>query len=101
MFTSRSALIQVLRETHDAPASVQQRLTLAGDTNRYGEPNFHVVWGGSRLTWIGGRMPYSYHRRVVYCRWKGSLPGTASAASVGAARAGFVEAAFRPAIFRT
>ena len=23
--------------------------------NRLGEPNFRVVWGGSRLTWIGGR----------------------------------------------
>jgi hypothetical protein len=23
--------------------------------NRYGEPNFRVVWGGSRLAWIGGR----------------------------------------------
>jgi hypothetical protein len=27
----------------------------AGDMNRYGEPNFRVVWGGSRLAWIGGR----------------------------------------------
>jgi hypothetical protein len=23
--------------------------------NLYGEPNFRVVWGGSRLAWIGGR----------------------------------------------
>ena len=23
--------------------------------NRYGEPNFRVVWGGSRLAWVGGR----------------------------------------------
>jgi hypothetical protein len=48
-------LIQVTRETHEAPASVQQRAARAGGTNRYGEPNFRVVWGGSRLTWIGGR----------------------------------------------
>ncbi len=27
----------------------------AGGFNRFGEPNFRVVWGGSRLTWIGGR----------------------------------------------
>jgi hypothetical protein len=27
----------------------------AGARNRYGEPNFRVVWGGSRLAWIGGR----------------------------------------------
>jgi hypothetical protein len=49
------ALIRVLRETHEAPASIQQRIARAGGTNRYDEPNFRVVWGGSRLTWIGGR----------------------------------------------
>lgn len=27
----------------------------AGGLNRLGEPNFRVVWGGSRLAWIGGR----------------------------------------------
>jgi hypothetical protein len=48
-------LIQVTRETHEAPAGVQERVTRAGGVNRYGEPNFRVVWGGSRLTWIGGR----------------------------------------------
>jgi hypothetical protein len=30
-------------------------LKLAGGINRYGEANFRAVWGGSRLTWIGGR----------------------------------------------
>jgi len=34
---------------------VQERATRAGGVNRYGEPNFRVVWGGSRLAWIGGR----------------------------------------------
>jgi hypothetical protein len=48
-------LIRVTRETHEAPASVQERATRAGGVNRYGEPNFRVVWGGSRLAWIGGR----------------------------------------------
>ena len=48
-------MIQVLRETHEAPASVQARIRQSGGINRYGEPNFRVVWGGSRLTWIGGR----------------------------------------------
>jgi hypothetical protein len=48
-------LIQVIRETHEAPASVQQRVANAGGLNRYNEPNFRVVWGGARLTWIGGR----------------------------------------------
>jgi hypothetical protein len=34
---------------------VQERATRAGGVNCYGEPNFRVVWGGSRLAWIGGR----------------------------------------------
>jgi hypothetical protein len=48
-------MIQVLREIHEAPASVQERVSRAGGANRYGEPNFRVVWGGARLAWIGGR----------------------------------------------
>jgi len=47
--------IRVTRETHDTPAAIAARITRAGGTNRYGEPNFRVVWGGARLTWIGGR----------------------------------------------
>jgi hypothetical protein len=53
--TSPSPLIRVTRETHDAPAVIQERVTQAGGINCYGEANFRVVWGGSRLTWIGGR----------------------------------------------
>jgi hypothetical protein len=48
-------MIRVTRETHEAPAAVRERVTRAGGLNRYGEPNFRVVWGGSRLAWIGGR----------------------------------------------
>ena len=48
-------MIRVLRETKQAPESVERRLRLAGGTNRFGEPNFRAVWGWSRLTWIGGR----------------------------------------------
>lgn len=47
--------IQVIRETHEAPESVQRRLLLAGGTNRFGEANYRVVWGWNRLTWIGGK----------------------------------------------
>ncbi|HEV2446405.1 MAG TPA: hypothetical protein VGS58_10800 [Candidatus Sulfopaludibacter sp.] len=50
-----SFMIHVIRETHEAPASIERRIARAGGTNRFGEPNFRVVWGGSRLTWIGGR----------------------------------------------
>ena len=48
-------LIRVIRETHEAPAHVRERIARAGGANRFGEPNFRVVWGGSRLAWIGGR----------------------------------------------
>jgi hypothetical protein len=48
-------LIHITRETHEAPDTVQERAARAGGVNRYGEPNFRVVWGGSRLAWIGGR----------------------------------------------
>ena len=48
-------MIQVLRETHEPPAWAEQILRNAGGINRYGEPNFRVVFGWNRLTWIGGR----------------------------------------------
>jgi hypothetical protein len=48
-------MIRVIRETHETPASIQQRVASAGGVNCFGEPNFRVVWGGSRLAWIGGR----------------------------------------------
>jgi hypothetical protein len=48
-------MIRVLRETHDAPASVARRLRLAGGVNRFGEPNYRAVWGWSRLGWVGGK----------------------------------------------
>jgi hypothetical protein len=47
--------VEVLRETHETPALVAQRLTQAGGTNRYGEANYRAVWGWNRLTWIGGK----------------------------------------------
>jgi hypothetical protein len=66
-------MIDVLRETHDAPDSVERRLRLAGGINRYGEPNFRAVWGWSRLTWVGGRWedrdaPGNLIREVVELR---------------------------------
>jgi hypothetical protein len=48
-------MIRVTRETHEPPADLSERISGAGGANRFGEPNFRVVWGGSRLTWIGGR----------------------------------------------
>jgi len=48
-------VIHVIRETHEPPAGLADRLIQAGGTNRFGEANFRVVWGGNRLTWVGGR----------------------------------------------
>ena len=48
-------MIQIIRETHEAPAAVARELALAGGYNRLGEPNYRAVWGWSRLDWIGGK----------------------------------------------
>jgi len=48
-------MIRVLREMHDPPASLTERVGRAGGFNRFGEPSFRVVWGWSRLGWIGGK----------------------------------------------
>ena len=47
--------IIVLRESHDTPENVAQRLERAGGRNLFGEPNYRAVWGWNRLAWIGGK----------------------------------------------
>lgn len=47
--------IQVVRETHETPENVAQRLELAGGRNRFGGPTYRAVWGWNRLAWIGGK----------------------------------------------
>lgn len=46
--------IQVIRELHEPPESIVQLLTDAGGRNRFGGPNYRVIWGWNRLDWIGG-----------------------------------------------
>ena len=48
-------MIQIIRETHEAPADVARELCLAGGYNLYSEANYRAVWGWSRLDWIGGK----------------------------------------------
>lgn len=48
-------MIQIARETHEAPADVARALELAGGRNLFGEANYRAVWGWSRLDWIGGK----------------------------------------------
>jgi hypothetical protein len=47
--------VRVLRETHETPSLVADRLAQAGGVNRYGQPNYRAVWGWNRLAWIGGK----------------------------------------------
>jgi len=48
-------MIHVVRERHETPENVAQRLERAGGMNRYGEANYRVMWGWNRLAWIGGK----------------------------------------------
>lgn len=48
-------MIRVIRELHDPPPEVQERLAVAGGRNRFGEVNYRAVWGWNRLAWIGGK----------------------------------------------
>ena len=46
-------MIRVVRETHETPADLVERVARAGGWNRFGEPNFRVVWGvvAARVGW--------------------------------------------------
>jgi hypothetical protein len=48
-------MIEILRETREAPVDVARELALAGGCNPFGEANYRAVWGWSRLDWIGGK----------------------------------------------
>ncbi|HUJ82664.1 MAG TPA: hypothetical protein VLW83_12340 [Candidatus Acidoferrales bacterium] len=50
-----SPMIRILRETHTPPPALSSRISRVGGWNRFGQPNFRVVWGWSRLSWIGGK----------------------------------------------
>lgn len=39
----------------EVPKDIQARLTQLGGKNRFDEPNYRIVWGPSRLHWIGGK----------------------------------------------
>lgn len=47
--------IEITRETYEAPAWASQRLLTLGGKNRFGDPNYRLVWGWNRLEWIGGK----------------------------------------------
>lgn len=47
-------MIHVLRETHEAPAEIARILREGGGLNPFSEPNYRLVWGQSRLDFVGG-----------------------------------------------
>jgi len=71
---AHASRIIVLRETHETPENVAQRLERAGGRNRFGEANYRAVWGWNRLAWIGGKFEErdpatgSFLREVVELR---------------------------------
>ncbi len=46
--------IEVVRENKRTPRELQARITQVGGRNPHGAPMFRLVWGWSRLAWIGG-----------------------------------------------
>lgn len=43
------------RTDRQVPKEVQAHLTRVGGRNRFGEPNYRLVWGPSRLEWMGAK----------------------------------------------
>lgn len=48
-------MIRIIRETHEAPASMQELLTRAAGRNWYGEPMYRFIWGSNRTELVGGK----------------------------------------------
>ena len=79
-------MIQVIRETHEPPTCVAEALLRAGGVNRFGEPNFRAVWGGNRLTWIGGKWEDRNERGVLLLPRRNSPPHCHAARGHGRSR---------------
>jgi hypothetical protein len=63
-------MIQVLRETKEAPADVQERVARAGGRNFYGQPNFRIVWGRNiHAGEANFRYPFAAPDRWYLQRW--------------------------------
>lgn len=51
--------------TQDCPEHVARELKLAGGTNRFGEPNFRVVWGWNRIVPMTGEWQEFEHLQAT------------------------------------
>lgn len=52
------------REIKEVPKAFADRLTRVGGRNIYGEPMYRVVWGQSRMAWIGPNWEPKYMDHV-------------------------------------
>jgi hypothetical protein len=73
-------MIDILRERHECPESVERRLMLAGGKNWFGLSNYRACWGWNRLAWIGGKFEEydpttgAFLREVVELRLEPKYP---------------------------
>jgi hypothetical protein len=63
------------REIKEVPREIQAIATRSGGLNLYGEPNYRIVWGWSRLALIGGEWTDldahgDYYQTVGQYRWE-------------------------------
>jgi hypothetical protein len=66
----QQAVIQVLRETKEAPPEIQARIARAGGRSFYGEPNFRIVWGRNiRAGELDGPYPLAAPDHWYIERW--------------------------------
>lgn len=54
------------RSQREAPKEVQDRLTKAGGLNRFGGPNFRLIWGWANTNTVYNRHTREYERRPRY-----------------------------------
>jgi hypothetical protein len=53
-------LVEVVSETHDTPEYITEALIQVGGLNRFGKPNYRVIWGGNRQGWVNGKLELLY-----------------------------------------
>ena len=62
-------MIKIRHESLTAPTHIQELITRFGGLNRFGQPNFRVVWSDTRLDWDGPEFTPKYfnvpHRWII------------------------------------
>lgn len=66
VFPDTARIVTGGRERRDAPRELQNRLTLVGGRNVYGEPRLRLVWGWTPMELIYSQKRGHYERRPKY-----------------------------------